>query len=185
MLDRLPNLAKVYSKSDDPWEGSPFKWIRMLENTPKGDVGAELICGWLSQNGYVVDTGEPRGPYDLCVSGEEASITVEMKTATGLPGKKLRFDQFRRQDWDFAILLALWPDDVHIWIIPYSVIYDNVSGQHGGKKAKETSWLTNLNPSRPPQWIDQYGGHPDQALAYLRGQLEPFHDPRLGGTRAH
>ena len=67
LADRADALATNYvSGPDDPWEGSPFKWILSIPSRSKGAVGEALVDGWCAAKGFdVVRTGDSEADREI------------------------------------------------------------------------------------------------------------------------
>lgn len=132
-----------------------FRWITNESSGTRGSIGEELVqdlCGWAD-----IPVGPRRGPgHDMTVGDAQ----VEVKLSTLWKDGRYRFQQIRRDDYEYIVLVGLSPDDrVHMWVVPKCVIEEHVLGvlgQHGGASATETAWLR-VDPDAPPAWLASYG----------------------------
>lgn len=54
--------------SSDPWEGSPFAWIRCCPSRQVGKIGEQLVAGWCAARGLDV-TASGDSEADRVVAG--------------------------------------------------------------------------------------------------------------------
>ena len=161
-------LKNSYVRSVDPWENSPFKWIKSLPSRTVGKVGEELITLWLRKKGFRVSrAGDVEA--DLIVNGRR----VEVKFSTLWDAGFYKFQQLRDQDYDYAICLGLSPYEVHCWLLPKYLLMKHVIGhrpQHKGKEGQDTYWLQ-VKPSEVEPWMREYGGTLSQAYQVIKREL--------------
>jgi hypothetical protein len=140
--------------SDDPWEGSPFKWIKSQPSTTKGKIGEQLVAGWCAAKGFdVVRSGDREA--DRVIEGHR----VEVKLSTLWKAGVYKFQQIRDQNYDFCFCLGICPFDAHAWLLPKAVLVQHVighMGQHTGAAATDTAWLS-FPVNRPLPWMTPYG----------------------------
>lgn len=148
-------LAPDYSLGvDDPWEGSPFKWIKSLPSRTVGAIGEQLVAGWSAAKGFdVTRTGDSQA--DRIIEGHR----VEIKFSTLWRNGGYKFQQIRDQDYDYCFCLGVSPFDAHAWLIPKSILLEYVighMGQHTGAQGSDTSWL-GFEVGKPYEWMKPYG----------------------------
>lgn len=146
----------------DPWAGSPFAWIKTQRSRRIGKIGEQLVSGWCAAKGFDV-VRSPDSDADRIIAGRRVEIKFSTLWETG----SYTFQQLRNQNYDYAICLGLSPFQAHCWIIPKDVILERLPPQHGGAAGRDTRWLQNMNPSRPPEWLAPYGGSLHQAFTVL------------------
>ena len=108
-------------------------------------------------------SASPDSEADRIIEGRRVEIKSSTLWETGI----YKFQQIRDQDYEFVICLGSSPFAVHCWVIPKDIIMENTTGQHGGKTAKDTGWLS-FRPESPPEWLAPYGGSLSAALVLLR-----------------
>jgi hypothetical protein len=139
----------------DPWAGSPFAWIRTCKSRRVGKIGEQLIAGWCAAKGLDVTSSDNSGA-DRVIAGRR----IEIKFSTLWESGIYKFQQFRDQDYEFAVCLGISPFDVHCWVISKNVLRQHVIGhtpQHTGKGGVDTFWLS-FKAALPPAWLGTCGG---------------------------
>lgn len=156
-----------YLKGDtDPWQDSPFAWIRSLPSRQRGKVGEQLIAGWCAAKGLDV-TRSPDSEADRVIAGHR----VEIKFSTLWESGIYKFQQFRQQNYDAAICLGISPFAAHCWVLSQNLLRRHVIGhtpQHAGRSGSDTFWLT-VDPQSPPVWLTGSGGTLADAYRILAG----------------
>ena len=142
---------------DASWRGSPFDWIRTQPSRRKGAIGERLISGYLACKGFDV-IRSPDAEADRIVAGKRAEIKMSTLWRNG----SYKFQQFRNQNYAFAICLGISPFDAHCWILSKETILErwatgDISSQHGGRMGNDTAWLS-VNPDDVPGWLNDWGG---------------------------
>jgi len=155
----------VREGAHDPWAGSPFAWIRTRPSRQVGKIGEQLVAGWCAAKGLdVTSSGDSEA--DRVIAGRR----VEIKFSTLWESGVYTFQQFRDQNYEFAICLGISPFDAHCWVIPRDVLRQHVIGhrpQHTGRGGTETFWLS-FEAASPPTWLAPYGGRLAHAYEILR-----------------
>jgi hypothetical protein len=150
----------------DPWEGSPFAWIKGRPSRQVGAIGEKLVSGWCAAKGFDV-TAAPNSDADRVVHGH----LVEVKFSTLWANGGYKFQQIRDQDYERLFCLGVSPSDAHAWLVPKPVLYDHVighTGQHTGAAGTETAWL-GFPADNPPAWLEPYGGTLAKVAEVLAG----------------
>jgi len=113
----------------DPWEASPFAWIRMQPPARKGAIGVALVRGWAESAG--LRTGRAsHSDHDLTICG----LKIEVKLSTLWASGVFKFQQLRDQDYEHLCLLGLEPQAARLWTVPKLVALQHARGQHTGAK---------------------------------------------------
>ena len=152
---------------DGDWADSPFLWIRRLPPHPKGKAGELIAENWLTEHGFTV-TPPKSSQYDRTVNGHP----VEVKLSTLWDKGVFAFQQLRNQDYEHAFLIGISPHDIRIWFVPKETLLKHSTVQHGGGTGEnaDTRWIQ-FPADTPPDWISEYGGDPDVALANIKQAL--------------
>ena len=151
----------------DPWADSPFGWIRSRPSRQRGTIGEQLVAGWAAAKGLdVVRSGDAEA--DRVINGRR----VEIKFSTLWEKGDYVFQQIRDQRYELAILLGISPFAASCWVVPKSALlgveHEGLSGQHAGRRARDTSWLR-FPASRPHAWLADFGGTLAAAHRLLAG----------------
>jgi len=121
----------------DPWEGSPFAWIKTRPSRQIGAIGEQLVAGWCAAKGFDV-TRSPSSEADRVISGQR----VEIKFSTLWENGNYTFQQIRDQAYDYLFCLGVSPLDAHAWVLPKPLLAQHVIGhlgQHTGSAGTDTS----------------------------------------------
>lgn len=151
-------LKEDYAAEDTYWEGSPFAWIKTRPSRQVGVIGEKLVAGWLATKGFDV-ARSPDSEADRLVNG----VRAEIKFSTMWRGGFYKFQQLRKQNYDFVICLGISPFDAHCWVIPKQAIVkewgagNGLQTQHGGQAGTDTAWLT-VRTTQIPAWLHPCGG---------------------------
>ena len=143
------------AKADDPWIGSPFRWILSVPSRTKGAIGESLVAGWCAAKGFDVVRAR-NSDADRIINGHRIEIKMSTLWATG----GYKFQQIRDQEYDYCFCLGVSPFDAHAWLLPKSVLREYVighMGQHTGAAGADTAWL-GFPAQRPYDWMKPYGG---------------------------
>lgn len=167
-------LQADYIKPDgDPWEGSPFAWIKTRPSRQVGSIGEQLVAGWCAAKGLdVVRSGDSDA--DRVIAGKR----VEIKFSTLWEGGDYVFQQIRDQRYDVALLLGLSPFEASCWVVPKAILREQpfragLSHQHGGQAGTDTIWLR-FKAASPLAWMAEFGGPLRSAYELLAaGQPRP------------
>ena len=146
----------------DPWEASPFAWIKKEPSRRVGAIGEALVRAWARHEGISVSPAVDSG-HDCVLDG----IRVEVKFSTLWASGDLVFQQIRDQSYQVAALLGIEPQSARLWVVQKHVIWEQASGQHTGAAAVDTKWLR-FRATSPPEWLAPCGG----TLAEGRAALE-------------
>lgn len=165
-------LAQVSSKIQedykaplvDPWEGSPFAWIKTRSSRTVGAIGEKLVEGWSAGNGFEVSrTGDSDA--DRLIHGHRVEIKFSTLWKTGV----YKFQQIRDQNYDYCFCLGVSPFEAHAWLIPKAVLREHVigkMGQHTGVAAADTAWLS-FTVGQEYDWMKPYGGSLAEVKAFI------------------
>ena len=151
----------------DPWQDSPFGWIRSKHSTTKGKIGEKLIAAWCKTNGFDVRRSPDREA-DCIIEGYRFEIKFSTPWKDGGTGV-FAFQQIRDQDYDYLFALGVSPFDAHAWVLPKAILRERVigrMGQHTGSGSDETDWLR-FKVGQEYEWMEPYGG----SLAAVREVL--------------
>lgn len=160
-------LQTDYAEDDREWTGSLFAWIKTRPSRQIGVIGEKLVAGYLATKGFDV-VRSPDSQADRIINGKRA----EVKFSTLWKGGFYKFQQLRDQDYAFALCLGVSPFDAHCWVIPKAVLMrqrgvgEGLEFQHGGKRGRDTAWLTVI-PGREPRWLRAYGGRLTQVAPLI------------------
>ena len=148
----------------DPWEASPFGWIKKGPSRQVGAIGERLVSAWCAAKGLDV-VKSPDSEADRIIEGRR----VEIKFSTLWQSGVYKFQQIRDQNYDLVFALGISPLDAHAWVISKAVLNRYVighMGQHTGAEARDTSWLS-VRVGQEPDWLRACGG----TLAAAHGVL--------------
>ena len=154
-------LEADYIDAEDPWAGSPFAWIKTRPSRQIGKIGEQLVAGWCAAKGLAVGAATGSDA-DRLINGKR----MEIKFSTEWKAGGYKFQQIRDQDYQFVVCLGLRPFDAHCWVIPKREAWNNGQGQHGGRNATDTKWIS-ISPDDPPAWIVPWGGTLGRAFKVL------------------
>ncbi len=147
--------ADYESDDPDPWHGSPFGWIKTRPSRQVGKIGEQLVAAWCAANGFDV-VRSPDSEADRLIEG----YRFEIKFSTLWKSGVYKFQQIRDQSYDFLFALGLSPYDAHAWVLPKSILHQEVigyMGQHTGADATDTAWLS-VTVGDEHEWLDPFGG---------------------------
>jgi hypothetical protein len=166
------SIKSEYEQQGASWKGSPFEWLLTLPSRSVGAIGERLVEGLLVREGFVVRRPKGKSGYDRICStlGSEKEIRLEIKFSKLWENQQYVFQQIRDQEYDVCFCLGISPWIAHAWAVPKPVIWENATGQHTGRKAKDTKWVY-VDPGNPPEWMREYGGELERSIQILRGYL--------------
>lgn len=150
----------------DPWEGSPFAWIKTRPSRQVGAIGEQLIAGWCAAKGADIMRSRT-SDYDRLINGHRMEIKFSTLWASGV----YKFQQIRDQNYDHLICLGLSPWDASCWVLPKELLRRHVighMGQHTGASGAETAWLS-FPSARPLEWMQPFGGKLSEAWTVIDG----------------
>lgn len=166
------NLRNDYvtERATDPWEGSPYAWIKKQPPRTVGKIGEQLIAGWTAARGF--DVARCRDSQaDLVIN----SHRIEVKFSTLWESGVYKFQQIRDQNYEYCVCLGVSPHVASCWVLPKTVVLQFLighnHGQHTGAAGTETSWL-GFVPGHPEPWMDDWGGNLSRALQVMRRELK-------------
>jgi hypothetical protein len=153
----------------DPWDGSPFQWIKRIGSSRRiGKIGEQLVAGWCAAKGLDV-TRSSSSQADRIIGG----LAVEIKFSTLWESGVYKFQQIRDQNYEYAICLGISPQMAHCWVISKELLRLHVIGhlpQHRGREGTDTFWLSVI-VANPNAWLKECGGTLADAYAVLRGAI--------------
>ena len=182
MTDQLPSItdpevrelaayaAIIHSdykqEGPDPWQDSPFGWIKSRPSRQRGAIGEKLVAAWSAAKGLDV-VKSPDSEADRVIEGYRVEIKFSTLWATGV----YKFQQIRDQDYDYLIALGISPFNAHAWVLPKAVLLARVigrMGQHTGATGTDTAWLS-FAAGEEHEWMKPYGGTLAAARDVLTG----------------
>lgn len=88
-------LMADYAPADaDPWDGSPFEWIKKTSSSRRrGKIGEQLVAGWSAAKGLDV-VASPDSDADRIVHGYRIEVKFSSMWETGI----YKFQQLRRSE---------------------------------------------------------------------------------------
>ena len=96
----------------DPWDGSPFAWIKTRPSRQVGKIGEQLVAGWCAAKGFdVTATGDSEA--DRVIGG----CRMEIKFSTLWESGSYTFQQIREQRYEHLICLGISPFNAHCWVL--------------------------------------------------------------------
>ncbi len=154
--------APYVAAANKAWETSPFGWIKKEPSRRVGAIGEALVKAWARHEGLTVSPPADSG-HDCVIDGAR----IEVKFSTLWEGGGFTFQQIRDQSYEIGALLGIQPQEVSLWFVPKAILWsDRVPFQHGGRKGRDTKWLS-FQADTPPEWLRQYGGTLREARAAL------------------
>lgn len=150
-----------YKQASNPWRNSPFEWLLRLPSRRRGKAGEELVERWCKKLGLEVQPCRDRDA-DRIIAGKRVEIKFSMLWEKG----EYVFQQFRKQNYEYALCLGISPRTAHCWIVPKSELFRHLAPQHTGKEGSETFWLR-VKPHDPPDWLRTHGGSLSDAANIL------------------
>lgn len=157
---------------DDPWIGSPFRWVLGVPSRTKGAIGEALVAGWCAAKGFDV-TRSRNSDADRVVHGHRLEIKMSTLWASG----GYKFQQIRDQEYDYCLCLGLSPFDAHAWLLPKAILREHVighMGQHTGASGSDTAWL-GFQVGQPYAWMAPFGGRLADVAALLQSEGRGTH----------
>lgn len=145
------------AKKNKEWKNSPFQWLLGKPSRQVGAIGEKLVSAWAESQGLkVLRTQDAEA--DRVINGHR----VEIKLSTRWSQNGIyKFQQIRDQKYDYLFCLGLSPLEAHAWFIPKVIAmdtnYPEIQSQHGGKRGRDTKWLS-FKADAPPSWLAAYGG---------------------------
>lgn len=163
-------LADNYNIKNDPWDGSPFAWLKNIPSGTRGKVFQELVERLCADSGLRV-TPSPDSDADRIIAG----LRSEIKGSTLWKSGIYKFQQIRDQNYRILICLGISPFDAHCWAIPKVDVMalwnaGIIRSQHRGARGSDTAWIE-LNPATPPDWLRPYGGTLAEGFARIRSLI--------------
>ncbi|MCY4437411.1 MAG: hypothetical protein OXE05_08795 [Chloroflexi bacterium] len=152
-------------EEEEAWRGSPFSWIRERPSRQVGKIGEQLVAGWCAAKDLNV-LRSPDAEADRIIEEKRVEIKYSRLWKSG----RYVFQQFRDQDYEYAICLGLSPFTAHCWVISKPTLLQHVIGhrpQHRGQEGGDTFWLHVIPDSQEP-WLQRCGGKLADAFGILQ-----------------
>lgn len=117
MIDPLELLQQIAEEKTKPnkWDNQPFRVIKLMSNTEKGDLAVLFFDEYSQEMGFSVeDVGNRLGDYDAKVNG----MRFEVKMATEDIKGSFQFNHIRLDyKYDWLLCLGVAPNDIlfDIW----------------------------------------------------------------------
>lgn len=172
-LIKISEKTHLFYKEKDAtkqkeWVNSPFGWFALdLTSRQKGAAGEKMVADFLEQQGFSVSKS-PDSEADLVVN----NYRVEVKCSTLWESGIYTFQQIRDQNYSILVCLGISPNTAHAWVTRKADIdWHNISGQHTGKNAKDTSWVQFPPSECPYAWLRPQTGDLDKACEELKKLL--------------
>lgn len=161
VADEQSHLADVAARveprfrgSSDPWQDSPYRWLKNLPSVSRGRAATSLLATWLAESGVVLASDRRAGSRGLHLGAHPVVVKVSTEWSDG----SLVFQGIRVGPHEIFALLGLHPRAAQLWLVPASAAF-----QH----ADPRGWLT-VPAGPPPDWMDEHGGDPTRALHLAR-----------------
>ena len=135
------------------WADSPFEWLKLHEIRTRGSIGEALVEKWLSEHGFHVTTS-PDSDADQVINDCRAEIKFAMLSKSGM----FVFNQFRDQDYKFAVCLGATPIEAYSWAIPKHKVLEKPRGVRRQHARSDDTLMLTFRPEKPPAWLDKRGG---------------------------
>lgn len=162
-------LQSDYRNDSDEWAGSPFAWMQGKPSSrQKGTIGEKIVSEYLLRKGFDVQVTRDTEADRII----DRTARVEIKLSLLWEKREYVFQQFRNQNYHFAICLGVSPFNAHCWALPKKVILEQwnsgegIKPQHGGQEGSDTAWL-HVDPNDVPSWLTQWGGQLSDALPII------------------
>lgn len=140
----------------NPWENSPFEWILKLPARKKGKVARQLIASWLASKGISCElTGN--ASETISINGHVFAIKFSTFWGKGF----YKFQQLRKDGYDYVICLGISPFNAHCWVIKKEYALEHAKKQHA------TEYWVTIDPEKP-DWAQVCGGDLEQAHKLIR-----------------
>lgn len=173
LADISANLEVDYAgPTEDPWSGSPFRWILAQPSRRKGAIGEQLVTRWCEAEGFEV-VRSPDSEADRIIEGHR----IEVKFSTLWAGGGYKFQQIRNQRYEYLFCLGIAPFAVNAWLIPKPILFEHVighMGQHTGAGGQDTAWL-GFPANTPYAWMTAYGSRLSDVRRLLRANGRGLH----------
>lgn len=113
-IELLKQIAKEKAKPSK-WDNQPFRIIKVMSNTEKGDLAVVFFGTYSKEMGFKVEEMKSRlGDYDAKING----MTFEVKMATEDISGSFQFNHLRLDyKYDWVLCLGVTPNDIlfDIW----------------------------------------------------------------------
>jgi hypothetical protein len=169
LVDASKQMEPDYANGVRDWGDSPFAWMLQLAPTTKGSIGVKLVTQLLRHAGLEV---VKRTSSDHDMVANNWKVEVKLCLAWADDGQTYTFQQFRDQDWEFAVCLGLRANEAHCWVLTKSVVWSDRTDSHHAR-GEETKWIQGLNPDALGKWswMSDYGGELSMAIERMKALL--------------
>jgi hypothetical protein len=155
-------LEAEFATANDPWQTSPFRWVKTLPAPSRGKVGVALAELLLRGAGFAVAARSSAG-HDRVVE----SVPVQVRFSTLWSAGWYTFQKVRPVgDYEVLILLGLSPTAGHAWVVDRAAALDLAGA------TSEAGWLT-VDPTSPPSALTACGGALDSFFAAAAHRFGP------------
>jgi len=149
------HVRRVFTPDRDPWEHSPYRWIKDLAPARRSKAGALIVEYWLRAAG--LDPSKVRGQSaDMTVTGHNVTVKLSTLWETG----QYHFQAVTGSAPTLA-LVGVRPDGLDLWLLPTATAAGHLD--HG-----KAGWVT-IDAARPAAWVEDHRATAALARAYLGG----------------
>lgn len=139
------------------WEESQLSWVIQLAAAKKGKLGRKLIASWLAAMGVTIDhTKDNKAGFIY------KGFRIATKFSTLWSEGSYKFQQIRKEGYDYLICLGISPHGAHCWVFTREFIIDKTKPQHKG-----ADYMLTINPDTTPNWAKVGGGSLDGVYKIL------------------
>src|SRR5574343_98228 len=127
------------------WKDSLFEHLKNKSSRCKGSESEKLMKEIFKSKGFEVKKRK-HSDHDFCVNGYE--IELKMSTCWAEKPDAFRWQQIRKQRYDYILFLGVNPNKLYLWGMSKQAIIDNIFDrdefrQHGGRTGNhENYWIS-------------------------------------------
>lgn len=147
--------------STDPWQTSPFKWIKTQPPVTRARTLKHLLIQWALKHNAPIHPTPKNKHSDYLHSPTNTPIKIH--TSTQWDSGEYRFQNIHPTPNHYLALFGLTPTHPHLWLLPAHLAKPHL---------ENIKWLT-LNPQTPPNWLTPYGGDLTTATNLLTAKTLP------------